>query len=411
MKFWIHSQNSSDMIAKAKSIAHGSVSLNYITRFGKAPIVKLNFLPKDVEGEAYWYHMQANNLKHADRRSRNRPIKNDMIRIEISPSQQETEGWTLEDWRMLLVEFVSEFDAIDLSQATGRKTASGCNVAGSQYVATLHKDSRSGILHMHLDCNRIDTDGCLNDDHDIGMRAVMAANRVAANRGWVQAEQRADENRREISGDCMSVLKEMKSFSWEEFNRRMAARGYDLRFRRDNDKQVRGYTVRKGNSIYKSSELGRSRNLMPSRIQETWKELHPSKPKQLEPVRSVKDTVQRPPAEPAAIKPRMAEYEIMKDDINLKLKIPYDEFKILQEECGWTYILTDELSHIVNTAILLYAGYVDAATSVATGCGGGGSEPSSDWGRDEKEDEREWARRCARMARKMVSTRKRTYKR
>ncbi len=34
--------------------------------------------------------------------------------------------------------------------------------------------------------------------------------------------------------------------------------------------QVRGYAIKRGNSIYKSSELGRGRCLMPSKIEGTW---------------------------------------------------------------------------------------------------------------------------------------------
>lgn len=41
--------------------------------------------------------------------------------------------------------------------------------------------------------------GNMNDDHGIGMRAVMAANEVARYRGWVQATQRADKNRQKIT--------------------------------------------------------------------------------------------------------------------------------------------------------------------------------------------------------------------
>ena len=40
------------MIAKAKSIAHGGVSLGYITRQGKAQVVKLNHLPEDASPQA-----------------------------------------------------------------------------------------------------------------------------------------------------------------------------------------------------------------------------------------------------------------------------------------------------------------------------------------------------------------------
>ena len=38
---------------------------------------------------------------------------------------------------------------------------------------------------------------------------------------------------------------------------------------------VRGYTIQSGNSVYKSSVIGRE--LTPSRIQETWEKMRPEK--------------------------------------------------------------------------------------------------------------------------------------
>ena len=64
----------------------------------------------------------------------------------------------------------------------------------------------------------------------------------------------------------------------------------------------------------------------------------------------------------------------------------------------------EESSHIFRTAFLLFAGYVDAATTFAQNCGGGGSAPDQNWGRDQNEDDILWARRCFRKAREMVTT-------
>ena len=58
------------MIAKARSISHGSISIDYITRLGMAEIVKLNHIPKDVEVEAWWAHMQAHQMKFQYKRSK-----------------------------------------------------------------------------------------------------------------------------------------------------------------------------------------------------------------------------------------------------------------------------------------------------------------------------------------------------
>jgi hypothetical protein len=63
-----------------------------------------------------------------------------------------------------------------------------------------------------------------------------------------------------------------------------------------------------------------------------------------------------------------------------------------------------KLEEIQHTALLLFAGYLDAATSMATSSGG--SSDTGGWGRDKDEDELEWARRCARMANSMCKRKK-----
>ena len=55
------------MVATANTISHGSISINYITRMGKAEIIKLNHLPHDVEVQAWWAHMVAHQIAHRDK--------------------------------------------------------------------------------------------------------------------------------------------------------------------------------------------------------------------------------------------------------------------------------------------------------------------------------------------------------
>ena len=69
----------------------------------------------------------------------------------------------------------------------------------------------------------------------------------------------------------------MNRFDWNEYVTRLTERSYDIQLHHDNDGEVRGYSVRMGNSIYKSSLLGHSRNLMPSKIENTWAGLHSQK--------------------------------------------------------------------------------------------------------------------------------------
>lgn len=91
-----------------------------------------------------------------------------MIRIEVSPAEEESRNWTMDDWLRLANEFIQIFDSIDLSKNTKRASSKCTNLKGSQYVVALHHDSKSGILHLHIDANRVDMEGHVNDAHLIG---------------------------------------------------------------------------------------------------------------------------------------------------------------------------------------------------------------------------------------------------
>lgn len=67
------------------------------------------------------------------------------------------------------------------------------------------------------------------------------------------------------------------------------------------------------------------------------------------------------------------------------------------------------LENISHVAMLLFVGYIDAATSVSESCGGGGgSAPDSGWGKKDDEDERQFARRCLHMAHPMCKSKPRS---
>ena len=100
--------------------------------------------------------------------------------------------------------------------------------------------------------NRIDNMGKTNDAHYIGERAVHAANIINERRGWVQSVQRRDENIQQISEDCIAILKAMPEFDWETYCQMLNAKGYDIKLTKDDEGVVKGYAIRKGNSIYKS---------------------------------------------------------------------------------------------------------------------------------------------------------------
>ena len=172
-------------------------------------------------------------------------------------------------------EYIRVFDSIDLPQKTKRASAKSTNIKGSQYVVVLHKDSASGIFHLHINANRVDQNGKVNDDHMIYERAMQAANIINERRGWVQSEDISSRNKEELTDACMQILAGLTQFSWSAYEKELKKAGYGIRIKKDCKGIVRGYSIAKGNSIYKSSELGKSRNLTPSKIEKTWAALHP----------------------------------------------------------------------------------------------------------------------------------------
>ena len=262
------------MIAKAKVISHGANAIRYSVDKDKAEIVKTNLLPDDISPTAMWARMLALQKKFEDKLNRYHPLKRNMIRIEVSPTSEETRGWTMEDWQRLANDFIREFDAVDLSAKSRRKSAKATNLKGSQYVVALHRDSKSGIMHLHIDANRIDMRGNVNDAHYIYERAMAAAVKVGQQRGWKDAQEVSLQNKEVITNDCLSVLTKMPCFDWGLYTKCLTQMGYDVKLQSDNKGQVRGYAIKRGNSIYKSSELGKGRCLMPSKIEGTWAKLH-----------------------------------------------------------------------------------------------------------------------------------------
>lgn len=394
------------MIAKARAISHGANSMRYVVNKDKSDIIKLNMLPDNVAAESLWSRMLLHQAKFIGNRPK--PIKNNMIRIEVSPTAEETKGWTNSDWEELADDFIREFDSIDLSKQTKRAKDKHTNLSNSQYVVSLHRDSKSGILHLHIDANRIDNDGNINNDHNIHIRAIIAANNISKRRGWVLATDISKQNKQEITDACMDALRSMDSFDWNDYVERLKQCGYDVMLQKDSQDVIRGYSIKRGNSTYKSSSLGKSRNLMPSKIEMTWEELH-------------KDILQQNNADKKNHAENTSAELQTANNARCRNCNEYQPQPLVHHSINWNYrnyeidipsnvndILMQNVSLVENnvfatindlqqTAILLFAGYLDAATQMSESSGGGGSTPDG-WGKDEDEDDLEWARRCARMA-------------
>lgn len=392
------------MIAKASTISHGANAIRYSVNKEKADIVKANLLPDNISPEAMYGRMMLVQRKFAENINKGRPLGRNVIRIEISPSEEESRGWTMNDWASLSNEFIRVFDSIDLSGKTKRASSKQTNLKGSQYIAALHRDSKSGILHLHIDANRVDMEGRINDSHKIGERAVMAANIINERRGWMQSEEIGIRHRQEISVCCMEILRKMDKFSWKQYEAELTKRGYKVHLQEKESGGVYGYSIKRGNSIYKSSVLGIGQSLTPSKIEATWAKLHPQERKS-EPTKPISQQTRTADITPIS-QPVIKHYNIATDEYHsYHVEIPEAADNIIRQNCSLeeAHPLA-KLEEIQHTALLLFAGYLDAATSMATSSGGGSD--TGGWGRDKDEDELEWARRCARMANSMCKRRK-----
>ena len=94
------------MIAKAATISHGSNAIRYSVNKDRADIVKTNLLPDDISPEAMFKRMMLVQKMFTNERKRGRPFTDNVIRIEISPSAEESKGWTMDDWARLADEFI-----------------------------------------------------------------------------------------------------------------------------------------------------------------------------------------------------------------------------------------------------------------------------------------------------------------
>ena len=396
------------MIAKAQSISHGSAMTNYATKHNRADIVLTRNLDEGLTPLAMWGAMETIHQKYAPK-FRRKPVTNPTLRMEVSPSLDETKGWTLNDWYDYALRFLDEFKK-EVQTKEGKKKGSGkFNLDRAQLFACLHFDAKSGIPHLHILINRIDLDGNLMNDSFVGDSAVKAAHSINIERGWELPEDIHDAHLKEITDACYYILHGMARYDWDTYKHGLESRGYKVKEQRDKQGVLHGYTILRGNSRFKSSILGKGRDLTASKLEATWKKLHPIAPSVVKPSSTVgtpKTTERKPLTERNSERQNIAQSKpeipsvfrkiLSVDGKSYSIKMPMEAYKAMEDAIE----VPDEsmpFENVLNVAMLLFMNYVDAATTVSESCGGGGSTPSN-WGKDKDEDERDWARRCAQHA-------------
>ena len=408
----------------ARVVPYGGNAVRYALEKEKAKVVKVNHMPEGIDPTAIWYMMKHHCQLHQQDRTVGRKLERFMTTFVISPSKEEAENFTMNDWANLSDEALEVLDSIGLIPK-GMKKEVKTNFRNSMNVAGLHSDSKSGTLHLHLDCCRVDLDGNTNDVHDIHKRAMMAAEIINMRHGWKQPQEIRDMREEEIKDFCEYTLRNMQEFDIDFYFKILRMKGYEVTPRYDKSKNLVGYTVGKNASVFKASEIGRK--FMASQLEATWKKLHP-KPAQvtvksaaptfMPSSRPVRPTVQTTASTHPKVQPRVQEKPVPSfttfyidtpigskavEIPNLVKDIFLNEAQVPEgNDTATVEKLQLDKVNVAHTAMLLFAGYIDAATSMSESYGGGGgSAPESGWGKKDDEDERTYVRRCLQMAHSM----------
>ena len=412
------------MIMLAKVVPYGGNAVRYALEKEKAKLVKVNHMPEGIAPTAIWYMMKHHCQLHQQDRTVGRSLERLMVQFVISPSKEEATNFTMKDWANLQDESLETLDSVGLIPTDMKKEVK-TNFRNSMNVGGLHSDSKSGTLHLHMDCCRVDLDGNTNDVHDIHKRAMMAAEIINMRHGWKQPKEIRDMRREEIADFCEYTLQKMQEFDIDFYFKMLRMKGYEVTPRYDKDKKLVGYTIGKNASVFKASEIGR--RFMASQLEATWKKFHPE-PSQVRmkpsaptitssssPVRPTAQTMTsaQPKVQTRVQSKPIPSFTIFNIDTPIGSKaveIPNSVKDIFLNEAqvpeGNDTATVEKLQldkvNVAHTAMLLFAGYIDAATSMSESCGGGGgSAPESGWGKKDDEDERTYARRCLQMAHSM----------
>ena len=404
------------MIMLAKVVPYGGNAVRYALEKEKAKLVKVNHMPEGIDPNAIWYMMKHHCQLHQQDRTVGRKLERLMVQFVISPSKEEAANFTMNDWANLQDESLETMDSLGLIPKDMKKEVK-TNFRNSMNVGGLHSDSKSSTLHLHMDCCRVDLDGNTNDVHDIHMRAMMAAEIINMRHGWKQPKEIREMRKEEIKDFCEYTLRNMQEFDIDYYFKLLRMKGYEVTPRFDKDKKLVGYTIGKNASVFKASEVGR--RYMASQLEASWKKLH-SAPTQVK-VKPASPTVipSTRPTRPVTPKPTFTQTKVQPSvqpkpvpsftTFNIDTPIGCKAVKIsnsvkdifLNEAQVPDGNDTATVENVAHTAMLLFVGYIDAATSMSESCGGGGSAPESDRGKKDDEDERAFARRCLLMAHSM----------
>lgn len=244
------------MIAKAKSCPGGTALFNYVIDERKGYEITRNNL-SGISPREMFLAMQV-------LQSQNRRCKNNMFSVVISPTIEDGEKMTKDDFINLVEDFITKMNW-DSKKA--------------QYVAFLHTEKRH--RHIHILVNRIDEQGKAMPDNYIGFEAQRAAHEAALKHGWTSIRQKNEEKRKSqkeekkimralIRSIHYSVLKQMPK-DLQAYMDLMHKNGIEVKPYINKQGDIQGYRfvhLRSGTDL-KASEVDRNLKLNELFVSET----------------------------------------------------------------------------------------------------------------------------------------------
>lgn len=89
------------MIILARPVAYGGNAARYAMEKEDATVVKVNHMPDYLDATEIWYRMKHHCQLHQQDRTVGRKLERFMTTFVLSPSKEESENYTLDDWANL----------------------------------------------------------------------------------------------------------------------------------------------------------------------------------------------------------------------------------------------------------------------------------------------------------------------
>ena len=155
------------MIARARAVAHGSAYTTYATLKRDAEFVCCENMAGDMTAavtdddlDNIWMQFKYAGENYI---AKGKPVTRNLIAMEVSPTKEESKGWTLEQWKWFAHRFIEEMDKIEFRDKNGKVSSKRMDLTHSKWIAMLHHDAKSGIPHLHFMVSRFTVDGKIND--------------------------------------------------------------------------------------------------------------------------------------------------------------------------------------------------------------------------------------------------------